>query len=169
MHALVFAHLLASLGSPAALPQSGGGCALMTSSEIEAATGAKPGAGNEMNMPMGNGQTMTGCMWSVASIEGQIAVSTGAAPAGVKLESLTDNAGFAALAKQHYTEQTKDYGGTARCTILTPPASLKDGLNVTAFSALAKGKALSVTFMSPKKTLGIDQMKSLLDKAVSRL
>ena len=146
----------------------GNQCSLLTAVEIEAAAGAKPGASQETNMDAGNGIRVKGCMWSVPSMLGQVALSTGPAPAGVSVEKLmTSNAGTEALRAQHYTEETKNFGGVT-CYAIAPPSSIKDGMFMTSCGTAVKGTIIPIVLMSPSKKPGIEPTKTLLDKAIAR-
>ena len=120
-------------------------------------------------MGAGKHVTMYACLWPVRSVQGQVALSMALMPPGQDARSLAkNNAGMDALRAQHYTEEAKDFGNTT-CSGMTPPASVKDGVGMFACSAVAHGKIVSVTFISPSKKLSLDQMRVLLDKAVARL
>jgi hypothetical protein len=166
---------LVALASAAAMAADapGAACALLTPADLDAVTGAKSGAAVPMDkdLPMGEGKqvTMHACLWPVSSVQGQVALSMALVPPGQNAQSLAkNNAGMDALRAKHYTEETKDFGNTT-CSGMTPPASVKDGLGMFACTAVAHGKIVSVTFISPTKKLSLDQMKALLDKAVARV
>jgi hypothetical protein len=173
--------ITAVLGTLAAFVATGAGaaetkgaaCSLLSTSDIEAVTGEKAGAPNPMDMDVPSGQTthetMYACLWPVAATMGQVAVSMGRLPPGQSAQSLANhNAGMDALRAKHYKEEAKDFGN-ATCSVMTPPVSEKDGMNMSACSAGANGKIVSVTFMSPKTRLSIDKTKALLDRAIGRL
>jgi hypothetical protein len=157
----------------AAAETKGSACSLLTSGEIEAVTGAKAGPPTPMDMDMPAGptkhETMYGCLYPVAANKGQVAISMGRLPPGLSAQTLAkQNAGMDALRAKHYKEEAKDFGD-ASCSIMTPPASEKEGIIMSACSAGAKGMIVSVTFMSPTKRLSIDQTKALLDRAIGRV
>jgi len=148
-------------------------CSLLISSEIEAVTGTKSGAGTpmDMNVPSAQGkqETVYVCLWPIAAQKAQVVVSMGRLPPGQNTQAIAKkNAGMDALRAKHYSEESRDFGSTT-CSAMTPPASEKGGMNMTACTAGAKGRLVSVTFMSPTKKLSIDETKSLLDKAVGRI
>jgi hypothetical protein len=166
---------LAALAAAAAIAADtpGAACALLTQGDLDAATGSKSGAPNPMDqdVPTAPGQhvTMYACLWPVSGVQGQFAVSMGPVPPGQSAQSLgKNNVGMDALRAQHYTEETKDFGNST-CSTMTPPASVKGGVGMAACTAVAQGKIVSVTFMSPTKKLSIEQTKVLLDKAIARL
>jgi hypothetical protein len=114
-----------------------------------------------------NGQ-MRMCMWGVAAQIGQMTLSTGVLPPGMSATALAKkNAGTDALKGAKYTVVEKDYG-TVWCSIMTPPASDKDGPILTTCAGGAKGRVVSLTYMSAKKKLAFDDTKALLEKAMSR-
>jgi hypothetical protein len=149
-------------------------CSLLTSTDIEVATGAKPGVSHpsDYSVPAGSGKSETVhiCMWAVAPHKGQVSLSLGRLPAGgMSAETATkQNPGMDALRAAHWTEEAKSFG-KAWCSVMTPPASQKNGLIMSTCSAEVKGMILSVTFTSPTKKLTIDQTKALLDKATGRV
>lgn len=166
---------LAALGSAAAMAvdKPGAACSLLTQGDVDTATGSTSGAANPMDqdLPTASGQhvTMYACLWPVSSVQGQVLASIGPVPPGQSAKSLLlNNVGMDALRGQHYTQDTKDFG-TTTCFVMTPPASVKDGVNMSACGSLAQGKIVSITFMSPTKKLSLEQTKLLMDKALARL
>jgi hypothetical protein len=156
-----------------AVDAPGAACALLTQGELDAVTGAKSGSANPMDQDVAAAQgqhvMMHACLWPVSSVHGQVAVSLAPLPPGQSAQSLAkNNVGMDALRAKHYTEEVKDFGN-ATCSTMTPPASDKDALAMSACTAVARGKIVSVTYMSPGKTLSIEQTKALLDKAVARV
>jgi hypothetical protein len=73
-----------------------------------------------------------------------------------------------ALRAQKWTEESKDFGN-AWCAVMSPPASAKPPMYMSACAAAPKGLVLSVTYISPTKKLSIDQTKALTDKAAARV
>ncbi len=156
-----------------AVDTPGGACSLLISSEIDAATGAKAGAGtpSEMNVPTGQGkqETMYACWWPIAAQKAQVVVSMSRLPPGQSAQAIAkQNPGMDALRANHYSEESRDFGGST-CSAMTPPASAKGGINMITCTAAAKGMLVSVVFTSPTKKLSIDQTKTLLDAAVGRI
>jgi hypothetical protein len=153
----------------------GAACALLTQAEIEAATGFASGAGNPADQELpasaadpGQHAMMYTCLWAVPAVHGQLVVGMGPAPAGGDAKTLSrQNVGMDALRKQHYTEESKDFGDIS-CSGMSPPASAAQGLGMSYCGAIVSGKFLSVTSMGPSKRLTLDQVKSLLDKAIRR-
>ena len=169
---LVTLALFAS-GGVLAVDTPGGACSLLISGEIDAATGEKAGAGTptETNVPTGQGkqETMYACWWPIAAQKAQVVVSMSRLPPGQSAQAIAkQNTGMDALRAKHYSEESKDFGGTT-CSAMTPPASEKGGMNMISCTAAAKGMLVSVVFMSPTKKLSIDQTKTLLDTAVGRI
>jgi len=151
-------------------PSSSKTCSLLTSVEIEAAVGARVEAPHpgEMSLP-NNGGTMQMCTWVVRDQKAQVLISTALMPPGTNVKALAkNNAGLDALRAQKWTEESKDFGN-AWCTVMSPPASVKDPMYMSACTSGPKGTLLSVTYMSPSKRLPLDQTKTLLDKAAARL
>jgi hypothetical protein len=162
---------LTSVEVPPQSPSESTACSLLTSKDIETATGIKPEADthpNQMSMP-GTQETMQMCTWVVRPRQGQVVISTARLPPGATAKDYSkNNAGLDALRAQHWTEESKDFG-SAWCSIMSPPAGTKDGVMLSSCVGGAKGTLLSVVFMSPNQKLTIDQTKSLLDKAAARL
>jgi hypothetical protein len=138
-------------------------CALLTAADIEAVTGTKASA----PVPGGNAQMHT-CMWSVAANKGGMTLSTALLPPGTSAVALAKkNAGVDALKSAKYTTVEKEYDN-AYCSVMSPPASAKDGVFLTSCTAGAKGKVFSLAYISPTQKLALDQTKALLDKAIGR-
>lgn len=145
-------------------------CSLLTDAEIEAAVGAKSETHQpaEMELP-DNGGTMQMCTWAVKGQQAQIMISTAHMPAGTTVQALSkNNPGLDALRAKKWTEESKDFGN-AWCTVMSPPASAKDPMYMSACMSVLKGTVLSVTHISPSKKLALGQTKALLDKAAARL
>jgi hypothetical protein len=146
-------------------------CSLLTSADIEAATGEKPdGEGHPTEMqPPGSNDPMQMCTWVVRNQKGQVMISTAHMPPGTDVKALAkNNAGMDALRAQKWTEESKDFGN-AWCAVMSPPASVKQPMYMSACAAAPKGTVLSVTYISPTKKLSIDQTKALTDKAAARM
>lgn len=167
--------LVALLTSPASAEEKSA-CSLLTSSDIEAVVGGKPSASQPLqfdDIPTGKKIVKVyGCLWGVSTV-GQISVSWFGGPLTddeiAQLINMTkNNPGTADLKKAKYTETTKDFP-QASCSTYTPPAGAKDDMPMSTCAGGAKGQGLALTFMSPSKTLTIDQTKALLDKAASHV
>lgn len=166
--------LIVAMTSPGAPPQSPApsmACSLLTASDIESAAGAKPDGDphpGQYSVP-GSDQVVQMCTWVVRAVKGQVVVSAARMPAAASASALAkNNAGMDALRAQHWNEESKDFGN-AWCTIMTPPASVKEVLLMSSCTAGPKGTLLSVVFTSPTRRLTMDQAKALLDKATARL
>jgi hypothetical protein len=147
-------------------------CALLTSGEVVAAVGGT-GQSQESNIviPEGpsKGETLGGCMWA-ADNQGMISISMIRAPQGALREAglakLRD--GFQRLKAKGWTEEKKEFSN-GKCSLMTPPASSKKDIPVmTGCIAEAKGMGISVGYMG-KTSVPIDNVKTLLDKAIGRL
>lgn len=167
--------LIAFLTSPAAAEEKSA-CSLLTSSDIEAVVGGKPSAAQPLQFDdIPNAKKVVkvdGCLWGISTM-GQISVSWFRGPLTddeiAQLIKMTkDNPGTADLKKANYKETAKDFP-QASCSTYTPPAGAKDGMPMSTCAGGAKGQGLTLTFMSPTKTLTIDQAKALLDKAASHV
>ena len=147
-------------------------CALLTSGEVVAAVGGT-GQSQESNIviPEGpsKGETLGGCMWA-ADNQGMVSISMIRAPQGAMREAglakLRD--GFQRLKAKGWTEEKKEFSN-GKCALMTPPASSKKDIPVmTGCIAEAKGMGISVGYMG-KTSVPIDNVKTLLDKAIGRL
>ncbi|HEV8487027.1 MAG TPA: hypothetical protein VGV87_26010, partial [Blastocatellia bacterium] len=181
MFILVTNLLITSCGStqgsqPEGQPQPAAGevtdqsaCTLLTSDDIEAATGEKPSephSADRLIQSATKGAGSHSCMWNLPTRRGQLTVSTAPLPPGASVNALAKhNPGIEALKEAHWTEEAKDFG-SVWCSILTPPASQKDGLIMSGCYAGVKGKMLIVQVTSPTKGLSLDQTKALLDKTI---
>jgi len=160
--------LLVALTRFAAAQQSA--CSLLTAADIQGAIGTKPSEPHprDMDVPGGKGEKVLACLWSVPADKGQVAVSLGHLPPNMSAATAAKkNPGIDALRSAKYKEESKDFSD-ASCSIMTPPASEKQGLNMSSCAGGVKGMLLSVAFTSPTKKLTIAQAKTLLDKAVAR-
>ena len=167
-----FTWLLVAL-TPLAQAQQSSPCALLTTGDIEVATGAKPGQPQpgEMDVPggLGKGGTVYTCFWPVTAQNGQLVAGSARIPPEMDVKAaVKNNPGIDALRAKHYTAEDKDFGN-AWCTVLTPPAGTSGGMMMSTCATGAKGVMLSITYMSPTRKLTIGQTKELLDKAVARL
>jgi hypothetical protein len=159
--------LLAALATPPATQQSAA-CSLLTSDDIEAATGAKVGISQPADYPIATGDTVHACLWSVPTQKGQVSLSLGRLPAGTTAEAIAKhNPGTDGMRAKHWAEEAKDFPD-AWCSIMTPPASDKNAPMMSTCSGEVKGLLISVAFLSPTKKLTIAEAKSLLDKARAR-
>jgi hypothetical protein len=171
-------HLKPVVGMLIALPWTALGgqqsaCALLTAGDIAAITGARAQTPHNTDQTFSQGpakgQTMHSCMWAVSD-QGMVTVGLMRALTGPARE-----AGLATIAQvsatlraQHWTEEKRDFSGGS-CAIMTPPPSQHDLPMTAGCRTEVKSMALSVGFMSPTRKLTLDQIKSLLDKAVGRL
>ena len=143
-------------------------CSLLTPTDIEAATGIKPGTGVPGGYSAGAGQAVRMCSWRITAQRGQLSLSAAPLPPGTSAATIAkQNAGMNALRKAKYTEESRQFGDMY-CSIMTPPSSQKDGVIMSACTAGAKGTILSFAYISPTKKIALDQAKALMDKAVSR-
>jgi hypothetical protein len=168
--------LVVALVSPAAAEEKSA-CSLLTSSDVESVTGAKLGPTQPIHfddIPAGQSRNIKvlGCLLSVPP-QGQISVAWYLGPITDEeiaqlIKMSKDNVGTNDLKKANYKEVSKDFPH-AGCATMTPPASAKDGMQLSYCAGGVKGHGLSITFMSPTKALSIDQTKALLDNAGSHV
>jgi hypothetical protein len=78
------------------------------------------------------------------------------------------NQSFEAMKADGWKEDAKQFGDT-RCSIMMPPPNERDAPLMTGCMGEAKGQAVSISSMSASKTVPIEPVKDLFDKAVSRL
>ena len=148
-------------------------CERLTVAEIEAVAGEKPATASpsEMELPAtaGKAQTMKMCFWPITLQKAQVVLSVATAPPGITIQQyFSSNTGTNDLKKAGYAEEKKAFGADESCAAYAPPAGLKDGMNMTTCAALAKGNIHSLVYMSPARTLSIDQVKGLLDRVLAR-
>jgi hypothetical protein len=142
-------------------------CSLLTPTDIEAATGIKPGNGLPGGYSAG-GQAVRMCSWRIPAQRGQLSLSAAPLPPGMSAATIAkQNAGMNALRQAKYTEESRQVGDMY-CSIMTPPPSQKDGVIMSTCTAAVKGTILSFAYISPTKKIAIEQAKALMDKAVSR-
>jgi hypothetical protein len=145
-------------------------CSFLTAADIQGAVGTKPSEPHPMDMdvPGKKGEKVLACLWSVPAHKGQVAVSLGHLPPGMSAQmAAKKNPGIDALRSARYKEESREFSD-AWCSIMTPPASEKQGVIMSSCAGGVKGQILSVAFTSPTKALTIAQAKSLLDKAAAR-
>jgi hypothetical protein len=158
--------LVAMMASPGSR-QDSSVCSLLTPADIEAATGIKPGTAVPGGYSAG-GKTIRMCTWPIPAQRGQLSLSVGPLAPGMSAATISkQNPGMDALRKAKYTEESRQAGDTY-CSIMTPPASKKDGIIMSTCGTGVKGMILSFAYISPTKKIALDQAKSLMDKAVSR-
>jgi hypothetical protein len=146
-------------------------CSLLTAADIQGTIGTKPSEPHPMDMDVPGskkGEKVLACLWSVPAEKGQVAVSLGHLPPGMSAETAAkQNPGISALRHAHYKEESKAFSD-GWCSIMTPPATEKQGLIMSSCAGGVKGRILSIAFTSPTRKLTIAQAKGLLDKAVAR-
>jgi hypothetical protein len=159
--------LLSAVLLPLALAQTDP-CSLLTAADIQTATGAKPTAGRATSTAAG-GAPVAGCTWVIPST-GMVSVATTPAPTGAAREAglARIRAAADALKAKGWAEERKDYG-SAKCAVLTPPASEAKAANTAVCFSDVKGSALAVYFMDRAAKPSLDQIKALLDKAAGHL
>ncbi len=168
--------LVMVLASPVAAEESAA-CSLLTSSEVEAATGGQVTATEPMQLDdiatdPDRIMKVLGCMWGVSGPMGQLTITWFQGP-------LTDdeiaqlitvnknNTDIDDMRKAHYREASKDFPA-AWCSTLIPSASDKRDLLLSTCAGGVNRQGLSITFSSPTTSLTIDQAKALFDKAGER-
>jgi hypothetical protein len=141
-------------------------CALLTAAEIGAAVGGAAGQPHDTDM---GGQASRSCMWGPTANQGMVTYSVFRAAQGPERER--------GLAKLHQVTETlkargwkeeKQAFGSATCSTLTPPASEENAPATTGCLAEARGMAIAVSYMG-KKGVPVENIKTLLDRIVSRL
>jgi hypothetical protein len=145
-------------------------CALLKATEVGPAIGGTGAPHNsDMVIPSGpaKGQTMHMCSWtnekggmlSVAAIR----VTADSKEAGMALIERV----YATLKAQGWTEKSQAIAG-GKCSVMTPPATLKDTPVTTGCFAEAKGMGVAVGSMGATR-VPIEKVKPLLNKAIKRL
>jgi hypothetical protein len=142
-------------------------CSLLTPTDIEAATGIKPGTAVPGGYSAG-GKAVRMCSWPIPAQRGQLSLSAAPLDPGMSVATIAkQNPGMNALRKAKYTEESRQVGDMY-CSIMTPPPSQKNGVIMSTCTAGVKGTILSFAYISPTKKIALDQAKALMDKAVSR-
>ncbi len=147
-------------------------CALLTSSEVVAAVG---GMGHSLESDIhlsegpSKGETLGECMWA-ADNQGMVSLSIMRTPHGALRDAglAKRKEGFQQLKAKGWAEEQTDFSN-ANCARMTPPSSSKKDTPVmTGCFAEAKGMGISVGYMG-RTRVPIEQVKTLLDKALERL
>jgi hypothetical protein len=148
-------------------------CALLTAADVGNAVGTPAGPPHESDMviPTGpsKGETMDTCTWRIDE-QSMVVLNVVRAPQGAQREAgfALLNQIFDTLKAQGWTEERTDFGN-GRCSIMTPPPSAQDVPLSTGCFAEAKGMGIGVGWISGQKTIAIEKVKALLDKAIGRL
>jgi len=148
-------------------------CSLLTAAEVSNAVGAPAGTPQERDtaIPTGpsKGETMHTCTWRIEERD-MVVLNVIRAPQGTQREAgfALLNQIFDTLKAQGWTEERKDFSN-GRCSIMAPPPSAQDMPLSTGCFAEAKGMSVGVGWMSGQKTIAIEKVKALLDKAIGRL
>jgi hypothetical protein len=108
-------------------------------------------------------------MWGPTADKGMVTFSVMPAIHGPQLEQAMASLHqvMDGLKAKGWKEDKKVINGGS-CSTLTPPPSDKDAPVMTGCMAEAKGMAISISYMG-KHTLPVENVKTLLDKLVSRL
>jgi hypothetical protein len=164
--------LIIALVSPVSAEERSA-CSLLTSSDAESVTGGKIGVSQPLHfddIPTGPNRIIkvSGCLFSVPTHRGQISTSWMLGPItddeiAQLIKMSKNNVGVDGLRKANYKEESKDFP-LAWCSTFTPPASVKNGMPMSSCSGGVKGHGISITFLSPSKTLTINEAKALFDK-----
>ncbi len=167
--------LIMTLASPLAAEESGA-CSLLTSSDIEAATGgqasgAEPMQLDDIETEPNRVMKVLGCMWGLSNQMGNLTVTWFRGPLTEEeiaqlIKVSKNNTDIDNMKKTNHREVSKNFPN-AWCSTFTPPASEERGLLSTCAGAVNR-QGLAMTFSSPTTSLTIDQAKALLDKAGER-
>jgi hypothetical protein len=147
-------------------------CSLLTTAEIEAVLGTKVAEAQEKDIPVTRGaytgETMSGCTWGTKGpVSASLSVIRGPrtpeerAAGGANLRRLLDG-----LKAKGWTVESANTPG-ALCSRATPPAGSTTAPTFASCFSEAKGLGFAVYVFSPTATP--QQVKSLADKAASRL
>jgi hypothetical protein len=168
--------LVMAFASPIAAEQSAA-CSLLTSSEIEAATGGHVSAAEPMQLDdiatdPERVMKVIGCMWGVASPTGQLTMTWFQGPLTDEeiaqlIKANKRNTDIDDMRTANYREEAKEFPN-AWCSIFIPSASEKPHLLLSTCAGGVNRQGLSITFSSQTTSLTIDQVKALLDKAGER-
>jgi hypothetical protein len=151
-----------------------GACTLLTAAELSQAVGMTVGEGapNETVIPSGlaKGQTMRGCQWR-AGEKGMVSVNMIKAPNAEQRAAgmARMNQVYEKLKAQGWTQKRETFGGSITCSTLTPPTNDGSTPSMSGCMGEAKGQGIGVGFMYPGTTLPMAKVKSLFDKASSRI
>jgi len=152
------------------------GCPLLTSAEINAATGMKVGEAHEtsMNVPVNGGKSkapMSGCMWRLGE-QGMVNVSVLQAPPSKE----DREKGLAGLRQTYDLLKSKGWTvtenklGDTMCSSATPPKAESDHTPaMTGCFAASKGFVYSVGVMGPHFKTAPEKVKGLADDIAKRL
>jgi hypothetical protein len=163
------------LAAPAAAQKKNGACALLTAQEIESSAGAKPEAPLDheevAQKDPWKGETLRRCNWQLGkgSSAGNVYVNV-----GVTKTEAQRQASWAQL--DQVLTQFKSRGwpvekkalGKVTCVVGTPQPSQKVSTVVHCFSE-EKGRGVAVSFTLTTGKVSPETVKSLVEKALSRL
>ena len=167
--------LIMALASPVAAEQPTA-CSLLTSSEIEAATGgqvsgAEPMQLDDIETEPNSVMKVLGCMWGLSNQMGNLTVTWFRGPLTeeeiAQLIRVSKNTtDIEDMKKANSMEISKEFPN-AWCSTFTPSTSEKRNLLSTCAGGV-NGQGLSITFSGQATSLTIEQVKALLDKAGER-
>ena len=167
--------LIMALASRAAAEQPTA-CSLLTSSEIEAATGgrvsgAEPMQLDDIETEPNSAMKVLGCMWGLSNQMGNLTVTWFRGPLTeeeiaqlIKVSKNTTD--IEGMKKASSLEISKKFPN-AWCSTFTSSTSEKQNLLSTCTGGVNR-QGLSITFSSQTTSLPIEQVKAMLDKAGER-
>ena len=167
--------LVMTLASPLAAGESGA-CSLLTSGDIEAATGgqvsgAEPMQLDDIETEPNRVMKVFGCTWGLSNQMGNLTVTWFQGPLtedeiGQLIKVTKNNTDIEKRKKANYREVSKDFPHAWCSTFTLPVSENRDLLSTCAGGVNRQG--LAMTFSSPTTSLTIDQAKALFDKAGER-
>jgi len=159
--------LIMALASPVAAEQPTA-CSLLTSGEIEAATGsqisgAEPLQLDDIETEPNSVMKVLGCMWGLSNGMGNVTVTWFRGPlTQEEIEQLIkvskNTTDIEDMKRANSLQMSKEFPN-AWCSTFTPPPTCAGGVN---------RQGLSITFSSQTTSLTVDQVKALVDKAGER-
>jgi hypothetical protein len=168
--------MLVMILAPPVGAEERGACSLLTSGDIEAATGnhvsgAEPLQLDDIVTEPNRAMKVLGCLWGLSNQMGKLTVTWFRGPLTEEeiaqlIKVSKNNADIENMKRAHYWEVSKEFAH-AWCATFTPStAQNRDLLSTCAGGVNRQGLAL--TLSSPTTSLTIDQAKTLLDKAGER-
>lgn len=148
-------------------------CSLLTTAEVEAVLKRKVSKTEEGDATISEGsykgEVVSSCQWIADQTFAWLSIMRGPRTPQERAEGLAilkDT--FETLKKQGWSIQEKEFGGVG-CTTGRAPAGTSGNPNFAGCAAEKGGLAFSIGIMGPGVQVSMEQVKSLADKAASRI
>lgn len=153
-------------------------CTLLTAAEVEAVLKRKLSRTDEGDVLISEGlykgEVMSNCSWTAGAgtataVTASLAVTRAPRTPQERAEHLKImNSATEGLKQQGWSTQAKEFGGVD-CDLWRPPAGTSDLPTIVGCAAEKGGLAFSISIMGGGLQITMEQVKSLVEKAASRI